>query len=109
VPLERFGALHRVMPRPFGQAGDGYEQSVTDSQQPPGDDGMASGIGASEAQWVSVAQAAQATGTSEAWIMDRCRDGRLPHRAAGAPDSSERDWMVPLAIVRALVDGRISE
>ena len=109
MPLERVGALHRVMPRPFGPAGDGYKQSVTDSQQPPGDDGIASGIGASEAQWVSVAQAAQATGASEAWIMDRCRDGRLPHRAADAPDSSERDWMVPLATVRALVDGRISE
>ncbi len=109
VPLERVGALHRVMPSPFGPAGDGYHQSVTDSPQPPGDDAIASGIGASEAQWVSVAQAARATGTSEAWIMDRCRDGRLPHRAAGAPESSGTDRMVPLATVRALVDGRISE
>lgn len=105
----RTSALHDVMPRPFGPAGDGYTQSVTDSQQPPGDDGIASGTGASEAQWVSVAQAAQATGASEAWIMDRCRDGRLPHRAAGAPGSSGRDRIVPLATVRALVDGRISE
>jgi hypothetical protein len=81
---------------------------VTDSQRPPGDDGIASGIGASEAQRVSVAQAAQATGTGEAWIMDCC-DGRLPHRAAGAAESSGTDRMVPLATVRALVDGRISE
>jgi hypothetical protein len=41
--------------------------------------------------------------------MDRCRDGRLPYRTAGAPESSGTDRMVPLATVRALVDGRISE
>lgn len=94
---------------PFGAGGDGYQQFVTQSQQPPSDDGMASGAGAPEAQWVSVAQAAQATGTSEAWIMDRCHDGRLPNRAAGASESSGTDRMVPLATVRALVEGRISE
>ncbi|HEY6698327.1 MAG TPA: hypothetical protein VIZ67_08880 [Acidimicrobiales bacterium] len=82
---------------------------MTHSQQPPGDDGIASGAGAPEAQWVSVAQAAQATGTSEAWIMDRCRDGRLPHRAGGAAESPGTNRMVPLATVRALVEGRISE
>lgn len=70
---------------------------------------MASAAGAREAEWVSVAWAAQATGASEAWIMDRCRDGRLPHRAAGASESSGMDRLVPLATVRALVDGRISE
>jgi hypothetical protein len=86
----------------------GSRQSVT-HRQPPGDDGIASGVGAPEGQWVSVAQAAQGTGTSEAWIMDRCRDGRLPYRAADAPESSGTDRMVPLATVRALVDGRISE
>ena len=41
--------------------------------------------------------------------MDRCHDGRLPNRAAGASESSGTDRMVPLATVRALVDGRISE
>lgn len=93
----------------FGPACHGHQQFVTDSQQPSGDDGMASAAGAREAEWVSVARAAQATGASEAWIMDRCRDGRLPHRAAEAPESSGTDRMVPLATVRALVDGRISE
>ena len=87
----------------------GTSNFVTHNQQPPGGDGTASGVGAPDAQWVSVAQAAQATGTSEAWIMDRCRDGRLPHRAAGTPESPGTDRMVPLATVRALVDGRISE
>jgi len=94
---------------PFGAGGDGYQRFVTQIQQPPSDDGIASGAAAPEAQWVSVAQAAQATGTSEAWIMDRCHDGRLPNRAAGASESSGTDRMVPLATVRALVDGRISE
>jgi hypothetical protein len=94
---------------PFGAGGDGYQQFVTQSQQPSSDDGIAPGAGAPEAQWVSVAQAAQATGTSEAWIMDRCHDGRLPNRAAGASESSGTDQMVPLATVRALVEGRISE
>jgi hypothetical protein len=82
---------------------------VTDSQQPSGDDGMASAAGAREAEWVSVAWAAPATGASEAWITDRCRDGRLPHRATGASESSGMDRMVPLATVRALVESRISE
>jgi hypothetical protein len=82
---------------------------VTDSQQPSGDDGMASAAGAREAEWVSVAWAAQATGASEAWITDRCRDGRLPHRATGASGSSGMDRMVPLATVPALVESRISE
>jgi hypothetical protein len=82
---------------------------VTDSQQPSGDDGMASAAGAREAEWVSVAWAAPATGASEAWITDRCLDGRLPHRATGASESSGMDRMVPLATVRALVESRISE
>jgi hypothetical protein len=82
---------------------------VTDSQQPSGGDGMASAAGAREAEWVSVAWAAQATGASEAWITDRCRDGRLPHRATGASESSGMDRIVPLATVRALVESRISE
>jgi hypothetical protein len=100
---------HRVIRGLYFAAGYGYQQFVTQSQQPPGDDVMASGTGGPETQWVSVAQAAQATGTSEAWIMDRCRDGRLPHRAAGGAESRGTDRMVPLATVRALVEGRISE
>jgi hypothetical protein len=54
--------------------------------------------------WVSVEEAAAQTGCTQAWLLDRCRDGRLPSR----PDAGS-DAVVPLATVQALVSGRISD
>jgi hypothetical protein len=56
-----------------------------------------------EKEWIPLAEAAAIAGCPEPWLMDRCRDGRLPSR----PVSGSR--LVPLTTVRALVAGRISE
>jgi hypothetical protein len=58
----------------------------------------------SDDEWVLLSEAASTTGCTESWLMDRCRDGRLPSRPA--PGSGR---LVPLVTVRALVAGRISE
>lgn len=57
-----------------------------------------------EEGWVSLADAASVTGCAGTWLLDRCRDGRLPSRSA-----EHRELIVPLATVRALVAGEISE
>jgi hypothetical protein len=54
--------------------------------------------------WVLLAEAARRTGCVESWLLDRCRDGRLPSRPG--PGTG---LLVPLATAQALVDGRISE
>ena len=59
---------------------------------------------ADAAEWVLLTDAAAGEGCTEAWLMDRCADGRLPSRPA--PESG---LLVPLATVRALVSGRISD
>jgi len=60
-----------------------------------------------EPQWVPVARAAELTGCTEEWLMDRCRDGRLPHRPAASAEGSE--FVVPLSTVRAFVACEITE
>jgi hypothetical protein len=57
-----------------------------------------------EDEWVLLSDAAAGVGCTEAWLRDRCADGRLPSRQA--PESG---LLVPLATVRALVAGRISD
>ncbi len=54
--------------------------------------------------WVPLADAAANCGCEEAWLLDRCRDGRLPSRPG--PGSGR---VVPLATARALVEGHISD
>jgi hypothetical protein len=57
-----------------------------------------------EAEWVLLTDAAAGVGCTEAWLLDRCADGRLPSR-----QSPGSELLVPLATVRALVAGRISD
>jgi hypothetical protein len=58
--------------------------------------------------WVSLADAAADCGCDEAWLLDRCRDGRLPSRP-GPGAEAESGRVVPLATARALVEGHISD
>jgi hypothetical protein len=57
-----------------------------------------------DGEWVSLSGAAAITGCPEFWLVDRCRDGRLPSRLAPG-----RGVVVPLATMRALVAGMISD
>jgi hypothetical protein len=59
---------------------------------------------AAEDGWVPLAEAATTAGCTEEWLLDRCRDGRLPSRPG--PGSGP---MVPLATVQAFADGHISD
>jgi hypothetical protein len=59
-----------------------------------------------EPQWVPVARAAELMGCTEEWLMDRCRDGRLPRRTASAEGP---EFVVPLSTVRAFVACEITE
>jgi hypothetical protein len=69
------------------------------------DQGSASdAAGPPEVEWVSLSEAASMTGCTEFWLIDRCRDGRLPSRTVAGGGLA-----VPLATVRALVAGNISE
>jgi hypothetical protein len=58
-------------------------------------------------EWVQVAHAAKIIGTSESWILELCRDGRLPSRPV--PGRQGAQIAVPLSTARALAVGRISE
>lgn len=53
---------------------------------------------------MALEEAAALASCPEEWLMDRCRDGRLPSRqVAGA------GLVVPLTTARALAAGRISD
>lgn len=68
------------------------------------DDDSRTRIGFEPDDWVPISEAAARTGSDEAWLVDRCRDGRLPSRSAPGSES-----LVPLTTAQALVAGRISE
>jgi hypothetical protein len=73
------------------------DRSTNDAErpvEPPGQGG----------EWVALEEAAALASCPEEWLMDRCRDGRLPSRqVAGA------GLVVPLTTARALAAGRISD
>lgn len=68
---------------------------------------------AGEREWVPLARAAELVGCSEDWLMDRCRDGRLPQRPTpSATESSgggEASFVVPLSTARALTARDITD
>jgi hypothetical protein len=70
----------------------------------PGEDAPAAGASDADEGWVPLAEAAQRMGCTEEWLHDRCRDGRLPSRPGPGSEPT-----VPLATVRAFVEGWISD
>jgi hypothetical protein len=75
-------------------------------EQPPVPGAQFDSVSTSE-EWVPVAHAAKILAVSESWILDQCRDGRLPSRRA--PGQQGAQLTVPLSTARALAVGEISD